>query len=305
MKKRKGVVIVAFGASCAWAAACSLSADFDGLVGGDASSAEGAAGPDSAPSLGDGQTSPPDGAPGGDGSSSSGSDASTAPDGDAGASAIDGGGDAGFCTIHPGHTLCEDFDEADAIAPSWVPNLQSGTVALDTVSSTSAPRSLVAKVVSLPSKATIQHAMPAGNTQVTFEAFVKVSGATSDVEVHSVYFLTKNDPNVSDCYIDVGVISGTSKIQASCNLQDGGVTQDEAVIPTAGSLSTYTRLHVVVDTSAMTATATVISNGVSATPGTAKLPATIPDAFIVGVGISYCNNGSPTVHEDNVLVDVK
>jgi hypothetical protein len=301
--KRRGIAIAAFVASCTAAAACSLAANFDGFVGGDAA-ADAAGGPDSATSSGDAQTSLPDGASNVDGSNGD-SDGSMTPEGDAGTMG-DGGGDGGFCVNHQGHTLCEDFDEADALAPLWVPNVQNATVGLDSVSYTSPPRSFVGKVVSLPSRAVIEHTLPSGNTQVTYEGFVKVSGTTSDVEIFSIYFQTKNDPNVSDCYIDIGVVNGTSKIQASCNLQDGGASSDEADVPSAGALSTYTHVRVVVDTTAMTVNAMVLppAGGIPV-PGTAKLPATKPDSFIVGVGISYCNDGSPTIHEDNVLVDVK
>jgi hypothetical protein len=295
---RRAATAIAIGASCAGVVACSLAASFDGFVGGDASAADAARG-DASSSSGDG-AAPDEGGAANDGAIVDG--ASQALDGGEG-----GGVNAHFCATHTGHTLCEDFDDSDALAPSWVPNVTDGAAwGVDTTVFVSPPRSFYATVSPVPGRASVEWYFSSGMTQVAFESNVRVSGTTNDVELMSVYFQTKNDVNFSDCYIDIGVVGGSAMIQASCNPQGVGTpTQDQSVIPGVGALAAWTRMRVVVDTTAPSVKAYALLSDGGTIGASATLPVTKPDVFVVGLGVSYTNDGTPLVHEDDVLVDVK
>ncbi len=277
--------------------ACSAIANFDGLVsdqvpsdgGVDGASRDGSV----APNTTDGSLATSDG---------SGFDAGTSSD----ASQMNmDSGDSGYCSTHPGHTFCDDFDPTSTLGGRWTTNIHIGSAGVVTSGFVSPPREVLATSPDndggVDGENDIQKDFLATKS-MDLEAAVKVALAANSSDFMAIEFTPIDTSVYASCYFDVqySMASGTV-LEAQCNQPDGGSFYSSASI--VATQPNYERIHLSVDLTTNQVTATM-----SGTTKKIFFPAglaTTKFSALLGVVYKATGIGNAVVRTDDVFIDTK
>lgn len=275
--------------------ACSAIANFDGLVSDQDSSDSGVDGASKDGSVASNTT---DGSP------------LTTPDGssDAGMSSdapqmkVDSG-DSGYCSTHPGHTYCDDFDPTSGLMGRWTANVNLGSAGVGTNDFVSPPREMVAVSPDndggVSGEDDIQKSF-AATKSMDLEAAIKLTLQVSSTDFMAIEFTPTDTSVYSDCYFDVAYSMGSgSEVEAQCSQQDGGSFYMKSVI--AATQPSWDRVHLAVDMSTNQGTVSGVTKTITFPPGMATTKLTA----LLGVVYKTSGNGNSVVRVDNVFIDTQ
>jgi hypothetical protein len=275
--------------------ACSAIASFDGLVSEGASTDGGAAGDAalkdaSLPGTSDGDTSTA--VDGGDAGGSG-------PMSDGGVSADSG--DSGYCSTHPGHLFCDDFDTESVLTANWTVNHAAvGVIGLSSAQFLSPPKSMSA-VTPLNDSGTYENDIErpfAANKSFTVEAAFKVTGAVTGCDFVSVEFKPDANTGYTKCYLDISYANAGVILESQCSFPDAGSIYHS--VPLGVTAPNFQRVRLKVDLS--TATVTGVFAGATKTVPIPLGLGTVP--FRTNLGVVYSTNDADcAVRVDDVIVD--
>jgi hypothetical protein len=241
-------------------------------------------------------------------------EASTPPD-----AAVDAGADGRWCTTHPGHGFCADFDDVGNVEVGWTRSVVSGgpgggAIALDRGQSKSSPASFKSSVVNGSTfggtYAALVQSFPTHPASLTLAADVLAAVTGGDaIDAGSAGYLGLQDIAPSDAGdifygVGLGLTAGTAGLTVRVSYANAaGYTEFNTT--TAPLPHDWTRVVVSLDFGPP-------EHLVITFDGTAQVDHVLTDSVPIPnanlnavVGIVNVNASSLEAHYDNVTIDTK